>query len=74
MNIVDQADLTDTEFGLLENELADLNTLGKVLAWAGAKNEGECISQIVLEVIAHDEYTQDVVVPFKDLFLVFEST
>jgi len=66
---------TSTEdFRLLETELAKHKTLGDVLNWASAKPKVEVIPQIVTEVITQDEFTHDVVVPYKDLILVYDTT
>lgn len=74
MRIVNLAKIHDEDFAQLEKELVELNTLGKVLDWAGSKTGSECIPQIVAEIIEQDEYTQDVIIPFRELFLVFDST
>lgn len=74
MNIENLAKLPEDEFAELENELAKLKTLGQVLTWAQTKPKGHLVPQIVLEVITQDEFTHDVIVPYKDLFLVFDTT
>ena len=74
MKFKNLAELPDKEFTELKNELAKLKTLGQVLSWANAKAKGEFLPQIVAEVVAQDEYTHDVVVPYKNLFLVFDTT
>ena len=74
MKIENLAKLPDDEFAELEMELAKLKTLGQVLTWAGTKPKGDFVPQIVAEVITQDEYTHDVIVPYKDLFLVFDTT
>jgi hypothetical protein len=66
---------TSTEdFRPLEIELAKHKTLGDVLNWAAAKPKDDVIPQIVAEVITQDEFTHDIVVPYKDLFLVYDTT
>lgn len=74
MKFENLAKLPDKEFAKLENELANLKTLGQVLNWARTKPKGEFLPQIVAEVITQDEFTHDVIVPFRDLFLVFDTT
>ncbi|NNE98259.1 MAG: hypothetical protein HKN25_04480 [Pyrinomonadaceae bacterium] len=74
MKVLNIAKVPEQEFIKLEKEFADLNTLAEVLTWAGMNSEGEFTSQIVSDVIAQDEYTHDVIVPFRDLFLVFDTT
>lgn len=74
MNIENLAKLPEDEFAELENELAKLKTLEQVLTWAGTKPKGDFVPQIVLEVITQDEFTHDIIVPYRDLFLVFDTT
>ena len=68
MKIYNLAKLPENEFAELENELANHKTLGKVLTWASAKPKGEFLPQIVAEVITQDEFTHDVIVPYKNFF------
>jgi hypothetical protein len=43
------------------------------LEWAAAKPKSDVPPQTVAEVVAQDEFTRDVVVPYKDLFLVYDT-
>lgn len=74
MKIFNLAEITENEFAKLENELAKHKTLGRVLTWASAKPKGDFLPQIVAEVITQDEFTHDVIVPYKNLFLVYDTT
>lgn len=74
MEFTNLAEMPEDEFAELERELAKHNTLGKVLVWAGSASEGVFLPQIVAEVVTQDEFTHDVVAPYKDLFLVFDTT
>ena len=74
MRIDNSADLSEKEFVELENELADHKTLGRVLSWASSKSKSEFSPHIVSEVITQDEFTHDVIVPYKKLFLVYDTT
>jgi hypothetical protein len=56
------------------DELSNFNSLQQVLTWAIAKPKGEFIREIVAKVIAQDEYTHDVIVPYKQHYLVFDTT
>lgn len=62
------------QFADIISELAPLSSLGQVLNWAGTKPQGVFIRQVVSEVIVQDEFTHDVIVPFKEFFLVFDTT
>ena len=74
MKITNLADLPAEEFAVLENELAKHKTLGQVLAWAGSQSKSDFLPQIVAEVVTQDEFTHDCVVPYKNLFLVYDTT
>jgi hypothetical protein len=74
MKITNLADLSENEFAAIERELAEHKSLARVLAWANTKPKTDLLPRIVSEVIAQDEYTHDVVVPYKDLFLVYDTT
>ena len=74
MKIFNLANLPEKDFAELENVSAKHKTLGQVLTWATAKPKGEFTPQIVAEVVAQDEFTNDVVVPYKNLFLVYDTT
>jgi len=74
MKVTNLATLPENEFAELEKILAKQKTLGQVLTWAGAQPKGNFLPQIVAEVITQDEFTHDVVVPYKDWFLVYDTT
>ena len=74
MKITNFASLSENEFAELEMILAKHKTLGQVLTWAGAQPKGDFLPQIVAEVVTQDEFTHDVVIPYKDLFLVYDTT
>ena len=74
MKITNLANLSEEEFATIENELAKHKTLGQVLAWAHSKSKTDFLPQIVADVITQDEFTHDVVVPYKNLFLVYDTT
>jgi len=74
MNFQNLANLTENEFVEIKTELSEHNTLGKVLTWVRSNPKDEFLPQIVEEVITQDEYTHDVIIPFRDIFLVFDTT
>ena len=74
MKIVNLALLAPDEFAELERELEEHTTLSRVLAWTKQKPISDFTPQIVAEVVTQDEFTHDVVVPYKDLFLVYDTT
>lgn len=74
MKITNLANLPENKFTELQQELAGHKTLGQVLTWASVKPKGDFLPQIVAEVITQDEFTHDIVIPYKDLFLVYDTT
>ena len=74
MKITNLANLSETDFAELKIELANQKTLGQVLTWASSQPKKDFLSQIVAEVVTQDEFTHDVVVPYKDVFLVYDTT
>jgi hypothetical protein len=74
MKVVSFAELSAKGFAKIEKEVASHKTLGQVLAWASSKPKGDFLPQIVAEVVTQDEFTHDVVIPYKNLFLVYDTT
>ena len=74
MKITNLADLSENESAELENELVNHKTLGKVLNWACLQAKNDFLTQTVFEVITQDEFTHDVIIPYKNLFLVYDTT
>ena len=75
MHLVNKANLSPTQVAAIESELAGLENLNDVMRWGLADKSGAIISGVVAEVITQDEYTHDVVVPWRDhLVLVFDAT
>jgi hypothetical protein len=74
MKITNLAHLSENEFAELEKELAEHKTLGQVLTWTSAKPQSDFLPQIVAEVVTQDEFTHDVIIPYKNLFLVYDTT
>ncbi|MEQ1765475.1 MAG: hypothetical protein ABL984_20265 [Pyrinomonadaceae bacterium] len=65
------------ERGLSEIERANIaghKGLTDVLAWAATKPKADVHPHIVAEVITQDEFTHDVIVPYRDVFLVYDTT
>jgi hypothetical protein len=64
----------ETEYESLKAELSRHNSLMDVLAWAKGKPGESFQSNIVAGVVAQDEFTRDIVVPYRNLFLVYDTT
>ena len=61
-------------FASVKREIGLHNGLADVLAWAATKPKDDVHPQIVAEVITQDEFTHDVIVPYCDVFLVYDTT
>jgi hypothetical protein len=58
------------QLAALEHETGELRTLEQVVRWALTQSPPRRIDTVVNQ----DEYTLDVVVPFEDLCIVFDTT
>ena len=71
MRIDNRASLAIDELAKLETLAANWRTLQEVVRWGFAQSP----SLIVTEVIVQDEFTHDVVLPYREsAFLVFDTT
>ena len=66
--------LPEAEFDLIAAEIDRHAGLNQILAWAATKPNDEVHPQYVAEVITQDEFTHDVIVPYRNLFLVYDTT
>jgi hypothetical protein len=75
MHVVNRANLSPAQIAALENELFGQQNLNDVMRWALADKSGAFIPGVVADVIIQDEFTHDLIVPWRDgLFLVFDAT
>lgn len=74
MNVTNLANLPKKQIVELELELATHKTLVQVMTWVNAQPKANFLPQIVAEVITQDEFTHDVIIPYKNLFLVYDTT
>ena len=66
--------LPEDEFARVAGEVDRHKGLNDVLAWAAGKPKSEIHPYIVAEVVTQDEFTHDVIVPYKNIFLVYDTT
>ncbi len=66
--------LSKAEFDSIAAEIDRHTGLNQVLAWAATKPKDEVHAQFVAEVITQDEFTHDVIVPYRKVFLVYDTT
>jgi hypothetical protein len=75
MRVVNHANLSDETVADIAAELSGQENLKDVMSWALSSRPGVFIPSVVAEVIVQDEFTHDVVVPWRDsLVLVYDTT
>ena len=75
MRLVNHANLTPERLAEVEAELSGQKNLADVLRWAGSQKAGVFVPTVVSEVVVQDEFTHDVIVPWRDgLVLVYDTT
>jgi hypothetical protein len=75
MRVVNHANLSPEEIARIEGELSEQQNLSDVMKWALSHPKGVFIPSIVANVIVQDEFTHDVIVPYRNgLVLVYDTT
>ena len=75
MLVVNHANLSPDAVAHVATQLADQENLADVMTWALSSRPGVFIPSVVADVIVQDEFTHDVVVPWRDgLVLVYDTT
>jgi hypothetical protein len=75
MRVLNQTNLSTHTIAEIEAQLADQENLKDVMNWALSHPAGTFIPQVVADVIIQDEFTHDVVVPWREgLVLVYDTT
>jgi hypothetical protein len=75
MNAVNRTGLPSDEVAGITRLLSEHRTLSDVLEWASKQPAGTVLPQIVADVIVQDEFTHDVIVPWRDgLTIVYGTT
>ena len=72
--VINLTTLSKEEFDSIAIEIDQHTGLNQVLAWAATKPKQEVHPQYVAEVITQDEFTHDVIVPYRNVFLVYDTT
>ena len=72
--VTNLSSLPEGEFAPIMAEIDRHEGLNQVLAWAASKPKNEVHPHIVAEVVTQDEYTHDVIVPYENIFLVYDTT
>jgi len=75
MRVVNHANLSPDAVADLASQLAGQENLRDLMSWALSSPVGTFIPSVVAEVIVQDEFTHDVVVPWREgLVLVYDTT
>lgn len=74
MKVVNAETVSEEKFEQIKQVLPKAENLWQLMNWANSWPKNDLIPNIVAEVIVQDEFTHDVVIPFRDVFLVFETT
>ena len=75
MQVLNHANLPSEVVADIAAKLSSQENLKDVMAWAFSQPPGTFISAVVSEVIVQDEFTHDVIVPWRDgLVLVYDTT
>jgi hypothetical protein len=75
MRVVNHANLPPEQITQIESELSGQQNLNDVMKWAFAHPKGVFIPSVVADVIVQDEFTHDVIIPYRDgLMLVYDTT
>ena len=75
MRVANRANLSSDAVADIAVDLSGQENLSDVMSWALSSRSGAFIPSVVAEVIVQDEFTHDVVVPWRDgLVLVYDTT
>jgi hypothetical protein len=75
MQLINHANLSAEQFAQLASELSEHRSLTDVLNWGFKQPKGTVHPQIVADVIVQDEYSHDLIVPWRDgLVIVYATT
>ena len=75
MRVLNHANLSAEAVADIAKELSAQENLKDVMTWALSAPRGTFIPSVVAEVIVQDEFTHDVIVPWRDgLVLVYDTT
>ena len=75
MRVINHASLEPEEIAQIESELSGQQNLNDVMKWALSHPRGTFIPSVVSQVIVQDEFTHDVIAPYRNgLVLVYDTT
>src|SRR5262249_3678739 len=75
MNLKNYAHLSPAEMDEVKRELGDQNSVLDLHRWSQRQPYGILSPEVIAERVVQDEFTQDLIVPWRDgLVLVYEAT
>ncbi len=75
MRVVNRAKLSPEQLAGVERELSGQQNLNDVMKWALAHPSGVFTWAVIAGVVVQDEFTHDVIVPWRDnLVLIYDTT
>jgi hypothetical protein len=75
MRVLNRANVGSVKLSEVEREVSNHHSLETVLSRGSGPASGTSLPHVIAEVITQDEYTHDVVVPWRDgLVLVYGAT
>ena len=74
MKVVNRANLPVKVFESIADEIQHHRSLLDILKWARKQPAGTLIPEILSDLVVQDEFNHDVVIPWKNLHLVYETT
>ena len=75
MQVSNRANLSPEQLARINSEVAKHHTLPDILRWGFNPSSGATHPQVISDVIIQDEYSHDVIVPWREgLLLVYGTT
>ena len=73
MRLINQSNLPPATITEIETEISQQENLLDVMRWAASAPD-QFLPTVVANVVVQDEFTHDVIVPWRDLVLVYDTT
>ncbi len=74
MKVVNAENISVEKIEQITQILPNAENLLQLITWINLQLTGDFLPQIVAEVVVQDEFMHDVVIPYNDVFLVFDTT
>jgi hypothetical protein len=74
MKVINAENIPAEKIEQIKQVLPNAENLLQLINWINSQTKGDFLPQIVAEVVVQDEFTHDVLIPYKDVFLVFDTT